>query len=109
MHHFIRYISASTLKREFAGAVMVWYLAVGTWLMARMPVTAVTPDASLQAWSGLQVVVFGMATSAFLADFVAKQTNWGGPPANTETTVKTEVTDTAAIVTTTSEQTDPKQ
>lgn len=97
------YITKSTLKREFAGTVMLWYLAVGTWLMARLPVTTVVPDAALQTWSGLQAVVFSLAASAFLADFVAKQTNWGGPPANTETTVKTELTDTSATVTTSSE------
>jgi hypothetical protein len=104
MHHLIRYISQSTLKREFAAGVMLWYLSVGTWLMGRLPVTATVPDAALQTWSGLQAVVFSLAASAFLADFVAKQTNWGGPPANTETTVKAEVTDNAATVTTTSEQ-----
>lgn len=103
MRHFIRYISASTLKREFATVVMLWYLAVGTWLMARLPVTMIVPDAALQTWSALQVVVFTLAGSAFAADWISKQTTIAGPPSSTETTVKTEVTDTSATVTTTSE------
>lgn len=105
MAAIVRYITASTLKREFAAAVMLWYLSLGTWLMARLPVSATVPDAALQSWGGLQGVVFSLAGAAFIADFVAKQTNWGGPPANTETTVKTELTDTSATVTTSS---DPK-
>jgi hypothetical protein len=53
----------------------------------------------------MEPYVFTLATMAFGADFVAKQTNIAGPPANTETTVKAEVTDNVATLTTTSEQT----
>lgn len=106
MRQLARYLTNSTLKREFAGAVMLWYLALGTWLMARMPVSATVPDAALQTWSTLQVAVFALAGSAFAADWISKQTTIAGPPSNTETTVKAEVTDTGATVTTSSE---PKQ
>ena len=98
------YISKSTLKREFAGLVMVWYLSIGSWLMYRLPTTATVPDASLSVWSGLQVVVFTLAGSAFAADWISKQTTIAGPPSNTETTVKTEMTDTSATTSTKSEE-----
>jgi hypothetical protein len=39
----------------------------------------------------------------FGLDWISKQTTIAGPPANTETTIKTEVTDTGATVTTSSE------
>lgn len=107
MKSLIAYISASTLKREFAGAVMVWYLAVGTWLMHRLPITATVPDAAMQVWGGLQVVVFTLAGSAFAADWISKQTDIAGPPSNTETIVKTELTDTSETTTTTSEEIKP--
>jgi len=102
------YISRSTLKREFASAVFFVWLFLGIYLMHRLPTSQLAPDAALSAWMSLEPYMFTLVTAAYGADFVAKQTNIAGPPANTETTVKTEVTDTAAIVTTTSEPTEPK-
>lgn len=102
------YISRSTLKREFASLIMIWYLGVGTWLMLRVPVNSVVPDAALTVWSGLQIVVFTIAGAAFGTDWISKQTTIAGPPSNTETTVKTELTDTSATVTTSSEATTPE-
>jgi len=106
MKNLARYLTGSTLKREFAVAVMAWYLAIGTWLMTRLPTTATVTDPALQTWSGLQVAVFALAGSAFAADWISKQTNIAGPPANAETPVTADATDTGATVTTASE---PKQ
>lgn len=97
------YISRSTLKREFASFVFFCWMFFGAYLLARLPITQFAPDASLAAWSALTPFMFGLVTAAFGADFVAKQTNIAGPPSNTETTVKAEMTDTSATVTTTSE------
>lgn len=104
MKDLVDYISRSTLKREFASFVMGWWIALGTYLMIRTPITQLAQDAAMQAWGALSIPVFSLASLAFGADFVAKQTNLAGPPINTETTVKTEVTDTTAVVTTTSEE-----
>jgi hypothetical protein len=102
--NFWNYITKSTLKREIAAFLMGWWMALGTYLMVRLPITQFAPDAALVAWSALTVPILGYATAAFTQDWISKQTNWGGPPSNTETTVKAEVTDNAATVTTTSEQ-----
>jgi hypothetical protein len=99
------YISRSTLKREFSSFVFFAWFFWGIYLMHRLPTTQLAPDAALSAWQSMEPYVFTLATMAFGADFVAKQTNIAGPPANTETTVKAEVTDNVATVTTTSEQT----
>lgn len=101
METLIRYITTSTLKREAASGIMVWYMGMGTALMLLGHPTVTFKE----AWMALMYPVFGIFTAAFGADFVAKQTNIAGPPANTETTVKAEITDTAAIITTTSEPT----
>jgi hypothetical protein len=98
-----KYISRSTLKREFASSVFFLWLFLGAYLMQRLPTTQLAPDAALSAWMSLEPYMFTLVTAAFGADFVAKQTNFAGPPSNTETTVKTEVTDTGATVTTSSE------
>lgn len=103
MRSLIEYISRSTLKREVAVLLLIWWGAVGTILMLRSPVTQFAPDAALVAWGALTVPVLGYAAAAFTQDWLSKQTNIAGPAANTETTVKTEITDTAAIVTTSSE------
>jgi hypothetical protein len=99
------YISRSTLKREFSSFVFFCWMFFGAYLMWRLPISQFAPDAALSAWAALTPFMFGLVTAAFGADFVAKQTNIAGPPANTETTVKAEVTDNVATVTTTSEQT----
>jgi hypothetical protein len=108
MGSLVGYITNSTLKREFAVVLTVWWAGIGTWLLIRSPITAVVPDAALATWAGMLIPVLGFDAAAFGADWISKQTNIAGPPINTETTVKTEVTDTAAVVTTTSEPTDPK-
>jgi hypothetical protein len=100
---FWEYVSRSTLKREMAFFLLGWWLSIGTYLLMRMPVSQYQPDASLVAWGGLAIPVLGVVTAAFGADWVSKQTTIAGPPQNTETTVKTEVTDTTATVTTSSE------
>lgn len=103
MKALVDYISRSTLKREVAVALLFWWAAVGTYLMARAPTTQFVPDASLVVWAGLTVPVLGYAAAAFTQDWISKQTTIAGPPQNTETTVVTEVTDTGASVTTSSE------
>jgi hypothetical protein len=97
------YITRSTLKREFASLVMGWWMGLGTYLMVRVPVAQMAQDAALQAWGALSLPVFGLAAAAFGTDWISKQTTIAGPPANTETTVKTELTDTTATFTTSSE------
>lgn len=100
---FWEYISRSTLKREFASLVFGWWAGLGTYLMIRTPVTQMAQDAAMQAWGALSLPVFGLASLAFGADWASKQTNLAGPPMNTETTVKTELTDTSSTMTTSSE------
>ena len=100
---FWEYVTRSTLKRELAAFVMGWWMALGTYLMMRAPITQVAQDAAMQAWGALSIPVFGLAAAAFGTDWISKQTTIAGPPQNVETTVKTEVTDTTATVTTTSE------
>lgn len=107
MQALIDYITKSTLKREFAALVFGWWAGLGTYLMIRTPITQMAQDAAMQAWGALSIPVFTLASLAFGADFVAKQTNLAGPPIGTETTVKTEITDTSATTTTTAVQTDP--
>ncbi len=103
MKALVDYISRSTLKREFAIGLVLWWAAIGTWLMLRAPVTQQVADASMVAWGALTVPVLTVATAAFGADFVAKQTNLAGPPANTEIKTTVEQTDDATTVTTSSE------
>lgn len=103
MNKLVDYISRSTLKREFALMLFFWWAGLGTYLLVRLPVTQQIADASLVAWGALAVPVLTVVTAAFGADFLAKQTNLAGPPLNTETTVKTEITDTSATTTTSSE------
>lgn len=107
MRSLISYISASTLKREFAALVFGWWSGLGTYLMIRVPVSQMAQDAALQAWGGLSIPVFALAAAAFGADFVAKQTNLAGPPLGTETTVTTTVTDDTATTTTSATTADP--
>lgn len=109
---FWEYISRSTLKREVAVIFLMWWAAVGTYLMMRAPSTQLTPDAAMVTWSGLQVVVVGFATAAFGTDWISKQTTIAGPPMNTEIKTQTTVTDTTATSTTSSvpvDETKPKE
>jgi hypothetical protein len=106
MKSLARYLTSSTLKREFASFVFLVWLGLSCYLTIRLPITQLAPDASLAAWLTLAPYMFALVTAAFGADWVAKQTNIAGPPANTATTVTAEVTDNSATVTTSSE---PKQ
>lgn len=97
------YVSRSTLKREFASLAFFLWLGYGFYLMRRAPVTQLAPDAGLSAWTSLTPYMFALVTAVFTQDWISKQTNIAGPPMNTETTVKTEVSNKQATVTTTSE------
>jgi hypothetical protein len=103
-----KYISNSTLKREVATAVLLWWLVLGTYLLCRVPITQQVADAALISWLGLAPFVTGLVTLAFGTDWISKQTNIAGPPVNTTTQVKTEVSDNAATTTVTSEPVEPK-
>lgn len=97
------YISRSTLKREFASFVFFCWLFFGAYLMWRLPITQFAADAALASWAALAPFMFGLVAAAYGTDWVSKQTNIAGPPSNTETKVTTEMTDTSATVTTSSE------
>lgn len=97
------YISRSTLKREFATVVMLWWLALGTYLLVRIPPGQAIPDAAVTIWVGLATFVFGLAVGAFGTDWISKQTTIAGPPSSGEVTVKTEVKEDATVTTATTE------
>lgn len=97
---FWEYVSRSTLKREIATVFLMWWLAVGTFLLLRTPVTQLVPDAALVTWSGLGVIVVGFATAAFGTDWISKQTTIAGPPLNTAITTATTVSEGSASTTT---------
>lgn len=101
------YISRSTMKREIASGFLIWWMIIGTYLLCRVPITQLVPDAALVTWSGLGVIVVGFATAAFGADWVSKQTTIAGPPMNTEIKTETTVSDGSATTTTSSTPADP--
>lgn len=70
------YLTKSTLKREFASTIMFWFLVMETIIIVRAP----TWDQAYRAVSDCLPYVMAIATAAFGADFIAKQTNFGGPP-----------------------------
>jgi len=98
MRHLMRYISQSTLKREAASLIMIWYLGMGSWLM-------VTSTAAMakEMWESLMLLVFALFGGAFGLDWISKQTTIAGPPSAGEATVTTEQTDTGTNVTATTE------
>lgn len=104
MKSLAKYLTSSTLKREFAVALVTWWAGLGTYLMVRAPSTQQIADASLVAWGALTIPILTVAAGAFGADWISKQTNIAGPPANTQTTVAATVTDETATVVTKSEQ-----
>ena len=80
------YISKSTLKREAASVLMLWYLGIGTWLMATG-----TAAMAKEMWESLMLLVFALFGGAFGLDWISKQTTIAGPPsageaANTQQT-----------------------
>lgn len=97
------YISRSTMKREFASAAFFIWMGWGFYLTGRLPTTQIAPDAALSAWIQLTPYMFALVMAVFTQDWISKQTTIAGPPMNTETTVKTEVTDTSATTVTSSE------
>jgi hypothetical protein len=100
-----KYITASTLKREFSSFVFFCWFVYDAYLTGRLPTTQLMPDAALTSWNGWGPYAFGLVTAAFGTDWISKQTTIAGPPMNTETSVKTETTDNSATVTTKSEPT----
>lgn len=98
----IDYITRSTLKREFAFFLVSWLIGMATYLL----LTATVSDMQFRILELFAYPILAGAFGVFGLDWISKQTTIAGPPANTETTVKTELTDTSATVTTTTE---PKQ
>jgi hypothetical protein len=105
MKSLIQYISNSTLKREFALFLTLWLLGAATYLL----LVSTVSDMQFRILELFAYPILVGAFGVFGLDWVSKQTNIAGPPANTETTVKTELTDTSATVTTTSEPAEPKE
>jgi len=103
MRYFIRYISASTLKREFALFLTLWLIGIATYLL----LTAAISEMQFRILELFTYPILFGAFGVFGLDWVSKQTTIAGPPSNTETTVKTEVTENASTVTTSSEQKQP--
>lgn len=100
MKSFIAYISKSTLKREFALFLTIWLLSAATYLI----VIGVSFENKFQVLSLFTWPILAGAFGAFSLDWVSKQTDIAGPPSNTETTVKTEMTDTSETTTTTTSE-----
>ena len=92
------YISRSTLKRGYALFLTLWLLGAATYLL----LTEIT-DTQFRVLELFTYPILIGAFGVFGLDWAAKQTSLAGPPANTETVVKTEITDTSATTTTSSE------
>ena len=71
----IQYLKSSTMKREVASIVMLWFIVVST--KAIWNADAVT---QVQILGMLLPYVFAMFAGAFTMDWVSKQTNIAGPP-----------------------------
>lgn len=101
MYHFIDYISKSTLKREYALFLTVFW-------MYRIETAHTEFD-----YKVLEMFTFPLLTGCFAVfgmEFVAKQTTWGGPPQNVDV-VKVEqkiVAPKDASITTSVDQTQVK-
>lgn len=98
------YISRSTMKREIATALLMWWCGMGTALLLRAPPSQAVPDAAMATWAGLAVIVIGFAVGAFGTDWISKQTTIAGPPINTEIKTETTVTEDSATTVTSAEQ-----
>jgi hypothetical protein len=72
------YISRSTLKREAASVLMLWLLGEASYLIADAGAPAW--DQKLQVMNIFALPIMGLFLGAFGADYLAKQTNVGGPP-----------------------------
>jgi hypothetical protein len=95
---FWEYVSRSTLKREYALFLTIWLLSAATYLI----IVGAT-DMQFRIIELFSYPILVGSFGVFGLEWASKQTNLAGPPFNSETTVKTEVTDTTAVVTTTSE------
>lgn len=103
MKQLIAYVSRQTMKREAASVCMLWLLSMATYLI----VTAQTFEQKFMVVSLFTLPIVALFGGAFTLDWTSKQTTIAGPPANTETIVKTELTDTTATTTTSSEEIKP--
>ena len=95
MQWLMEYITKSTLKREYAMFLTLWLLGAATYLLI--------VEATDMQFRILELFAYPILVGAFGVfglDWVSKQTTIAGPPGNSETVVKTEVTDTSATVTT---------
>lgn len=99
MRWLIQYISNSTMKREYALFLTVWLLSAATYLL----LVSVVSDMQFRILELFAYPILIGAFGVFGLDWASKQSNLFGPPANTETTIKTEVTETGSTVTTSSE------
>ena len=96
---FWEYVTRSTLKREFALFLVLWLLTAASYLIYVGP----SFENKFQVLSLFAWPILAGAFGVFGLDWISKQTTIAGPPSNTETTVKAELTDTSAMVTTSSE------
>jgi len=103
MNSFVAYISRQTMKREAASVCMLWLLSMATYLI----ITAETFEQKFMVVSLFTLPIVALFGGAFTLDWTSKQTTIAGPPSNTETVVKTEMTDTSETTTTTSEEIKP--
>ena len=87
------HISKSTLKREAASVLMLWYLGIGTWLMMTS-----TAAMAKEMWESLMLLVFALFGGAFGLDWISKQTTIAGPPSLGEAATTTQQTDTGTTV-----------
>ena len=76
-----QYISHSTLKREAASVVMIWYLAVTTKVLWSAP-----PEIQLQIVQMHTLPIGIIFAGAFGLDWISKQTNIAGPPTSSTPT-----------------------
>lgn len=94
-----KYLTNSTLKREFALFLSLWLIGAATYLLAAKTVS----DMQFRILDLFTWPILGGAFGVFGMDWISKQTHIAGPPTNTETVVKTEVNDNATVQTVSSE------
>lgn len=72
----MNYLINSTLKREAATVLMLWLLAVSTFIIIKGP-----PDIQMQVLQLFALPISLIFAGAFGLDWISKQTNIAGPPA----------------------------
>ncbi|MGA1801494.1 hypothetical protein [Rhizobium sp. HT1-10] len=70
------YIINSTLKREAATVLMLWLLAMSTFIIVKGP-----PDTQMQVLQLFALPISLIFAGAYGLDWISKQTNIAGPPA----------------------------